>query len=114
MNTESAIAIAKVCRERAKRMVFISTEQCFNAAPGKAPFFEDDEQASVSAYGRQKMEADAWIRENLSDYLILRFSWMFGLSMARASRPRRTSSATSLPPSGAISPRRFASMSCAT
>ena len=63
VNTESAIAIAKVCRERAKRMVFISTEQCFNAVPGKAPFFEDDEQAS------------------LSDYLILRFSWMFGLSM---------------------------------
>ena len=81
VNTESAIAIAKVCRERAKRMVFISTEQCFNAAPGKAPFFEDDEQASVSAYGRQKMEADAWIRANLDDYLILRFSWMFGLSM---------------------------------
>lgn len=80
-NTESAIAIAKVCRERAKRMVFISTEQCFNAAPGKAPFYEDDEQASVSAYGRQKMEADAWIRANLDDYLILRFSWMFGLSM---------------------------------
>ena len=81
VNTESAIAIAKVCRERAKRMVFISTEQCFNAAPGKAPFFEDDEQASVSAYGRQKMEADAWIRAILDDYLILRFSWMFGLSM---------------------------------
>ena len=27
------------------------------------------------------MEADAWIRANLDDYLILRFSWMFGLSM---------------------------------
>ena len=54
VNTESAIAIAKVCRERAKRMVFISTEQCFKRGPGQAPFFEDDEQASVSAYGRQK------------------------------------------------------------
>ena len=81
VNTESAIAIAKVCRERGRRVVFISTEQCFNAAPGVAPYAEDDEQASVSAYGRQKMEADAWIRANVDDYLILRFSWMFGLSM---------------------------------
>lgn len=81
VNTESAIAIAKVCRERGRRVVFISTEQCFNAAPGVAPYAEDDEQASVSAYGRQKMEADAWIRANVNDYLILRFSWMFGLSM---------------------------------
>lgn len=81
VNTESAIAIARVCRERGKRVVFISTEQCFNASSGEAPFSEDDEQASATRYGQQKMEADAWIREHLDDYLILRFSWMFGLAL---------------------------------
>lgn len=81
VNTESAIAIARVCRERSKRVVFISTEQCFNASSGEAPFSEDDEQASTTRYGQQKMEADAWIREHLDDYLILRFSWMFGLAL---------------------------------
>ena len=81
VNTESAIAIARVCRERGKRVVFISTEQCFNASPGDAPFAEGDEQASTTRYGQQKMEADAWIREHLDDYLILRFSWMFGLAL---------------------------------
>lgn len=81
VNTESAIAIARVCRERGKRVVFISTEQCFNASSGEAPFSEDDEQASTTRYGQQKMEADAWIREHLDDYLILRFSWMFGLAL---------------------------------
>ena len=81
VNTESAIAIARVCHERGRRVVFISTEQCFNASPGGAPFAEDDEQASTTRYGQQKMEADAWIREHVDDYLILRFSWMFGLAL---------------------------------
>ena len=81
VNTESAIAIARACRDRGRRVVFISTEQCFNASAGPAPFSEEDEQASTTRYGQQKMEADAWIRQNVEDYLILRFSWMFGLAM---------------------------------
>ena len=81
VNTESAIAIARACHELGRRVVFISTEQCFNASPGTAPFSEEDEQASTTRYGQQKMEADAWIRENVDDYLILRLSWMFGLAM---------------------------------
>ena len=40
VNTESAIAIARACRDRGRRVVFISTEQCFNASPGEAPFSE--------------------------------------------------------------------------
>lgn len=81
VNTESAISIARACHELGRRVVFISTEQCFNASPGTAPFSEEDEQASTTRYGQQKMEADAWIRENVDDYLILRLSWMFGLAM---------------------------------
>ena len=81
VNTESAIAVARACRDRGRRVVFISTEQCFNAALGPAPFSEDDEQRSTTRYGQQKMEADAWIRSNVDDYLILRLSWMFGLAM---------------------------------
>ncbi|MCH3942220.1 MAG: sugar nucleotide-binding protein [Atopobiaceae bacterium] len=81
VNVESAIEIAKACEGRGRRIVFISTEQCFNAAPGEAPFAEDDEMGTVTRYGQQKAEADAWMRENLDDYLILRLSWMFGLAM---------------------------------
>ena len=81
VNTESAIEIARVCQERGKRLVFISTEQCFNAAPGQAPYCETDEMGTVSRYGQQKAEADLWIQEHLEDYVILRFSWMFGLAL---------------------------------
>lgn len=81
VNTESAIEIARVCQERGKRLVFISTEQCFNAAPGQAPYCETDGMGTVSRYGQQKAEADLWIQEHLEDYVILRFSWMFGLAL---------------------------------
>ena len=81
VNTDSAIEIARVCQERGKRLVFISTEQCFNAAPGQAPYCETDEMGTVSRYGQQKAEADLWIQEHLEDYVILRFSWMFGLAL---------------------------------
>lgn len=81
INVGSAIAIADVCRVRGKRMVFFSTEQCFNASPGSAPFKETDEMLSTTRYGQQKIEADAWIREHLENYLVLRLSWMFGLPM---------------------------------
>lgn len=81
VNTESAIAVARACRDTGRRVVFISTEQCFNASPGRAPFSEDDEQVSTTRYGQQKSEADAWIRKNVGDYVILRLSWMFGLAM---------------------------------
>lgn len=81
INAEAAIAITRVCQERGKRVVFISTEQCFNASPGEAPFAEDDEMASTTRYGQQKMEADLWIQQHVEDYLVLRLSWMFGLPL---------------------------------
>ncbi|MGN0070726.1 MAG: SDR family oxidoreductase [Atopobiaceae bacterium] len=81
VNTESAIEIARICQERGRRLVFISTEQCFNAALGPAPFSETDEMGTVNRYGQQKAEADLWIQEHVEDYIILRFSWMFGLAM---------------------------------
>jgi dTDP-4-dehydrorhamnose reductase len=81
VNCESAIEIAKVCRDRGKRMIFISTEQLFNGKSTPGPFDESEEPESVTNYGRQKAEVDAWMRENMDDYVILRLSWQFGLAL---------------------------------
>lgn len=81
VNCDSAIEIAKVCQERGKRIIFISTEQIFNGKTVPGPFAEDEEPVSVTAYGQQKAEVDAWMRANMDDYVILRFSWMFGLPL---------------------------------
>ena len=81
VNCDSAIEIAKVCEARGKRMLFISTEQLFNGKSEPGPFAEDVEPACVTNYGKQKAEVDAWLRENSSDYVTLRLSWMFGMAM---------------------------------
>lgn len=81
VNCESAIEIAKVCRAKGRRMIFISTEQLFNGKSEPGPFAEDVEPSCVTAYGQQKAEVDAWMRENMDDYVILRLSWMFGMAM---------------------------------
>lgn len=83
VNCDSAIAIAKVCRERGRRMLFVSTEQVFNGKTVPGPFDEGEEPASVTRYGMQKAEVDAWMRENMDDYVTLRLSWMFGMALPR-------------------------------
>ncbi len=83
INTVSTNMIADVCKAKGKRMVFFSTEQCFNGKTVKGPFKEEAKLESVSKYGIQKAEADLYIRENLEDYIILRFSWLMGLAMPR-------------------------------
>ncbi|MEG0506960.1 MAG: sugar nucleotide-binding protein [Longicatena sp.] len=80
MNTEASIVLANICKQRKKRMIFFGTEQSFNGYVKKGPFKEEDELIAVTNYGKQKAEADEYIRENLNDYIILRLSWMMGLS----------------------------------
>lgn len=78
VNCASAIEVARACAELGRRVVFFSTEQCFNAACGEAPYAEDDAMGTASRYGQMKMTADQWIQRHADDYLVLRLSWMFG------------------------------------
>lgn len=80
-NCDSAIEIAKVCQDKGKRFMFISTEQLYNGKTEAGPFTEDAEPICVTNYGNQKLEVDAWLRANMDNYVTLRLSWMFGLGM---------------------------------
>ena len=80
VNVESTKIIADACMKKHARLIFISTEQCFNGKTEKGPFKEDDDVCSVTRYGLHKVECEQYITSHLDDYLILRFSWMFGLS----------------------------------
>lgn len=80
VNVESTKAIAQACKEKQARLIFISTEQCFNAKTEEGPFKEDTAPASVTVYGNHKIACEEFITSQLEDYLILRFSWMFGMN----------------------------------
>lgn len=79
VNVLSTKAIADVCKLKNKRMIFISSEQVFNGKNKEGPFNEEEEAISVSVYGNHKIECEQYISSASIDYLILRFSWMFGL-----------------------------------
>ena len=80
VNVESTKAIVDLCKEKHARLIFSSTEQCFNAKTNAGPFKEEEPLQSTTKYGQHKIECEDYIRENLDDYLILRYSWMLGLS----------------------------------
>lgn len=81
INRDSACAVARACAATGRRMLFISTEQVFNGKDVPGPFDETSEPRSVTRYGQQKLAVDAWMRENVDDYVTIRLSWMFGLPL---------------------------------
>ncbi len=81
INTLSTMRIADVCKAKNKRLIFFGTEQSFNGQTKEGPFKEEDELIAVTNYGIQKAEADLYIQDTLDDYIVLRLSWMMGMSM---------------------------------
>ena len=81
VNRDSAIAVARACAAKGRRMVFISTEQVFNGRTDPGPFDEREEPCCVTRYGQHKADVDAWMERELDDYVTVRLSWMFGLPL---------------------------------
>ncbi|MBR2770332.1 MAG: NAD(P)-dependent oxidoreductase [Solobacterium sp.] len=81
INVESSFEAARAAKDKQARFVFLSTEQVFNGRSDAGPFSEEDDPLCVTNYGSYKLEGEAYIREHLEDYLILRLSSMFGMAM---------------------------------
>lgn len=79
VNVQATKEIVDYCKEYNKRLIFCSSEQIFNGFP-IGPHSEDDEVKSLTVYGNHKIECENYICNNLSNYLILRFSWLFGMA----------------------------------
>lgn len=80
INVESTQKIIEACKKNQARLIFCSTEQVFNGKENHGPFNEEESVSTVTVYGKNKIECEDLIHEQLDDYLILRFSWMMGLS----------------------------------
>lgn len=79
INVTGAVNIAEACRKAGSKMIFLSTEQVFNGNPEPGPYTEEDTPVPDTMYGKNKFEAEGLIKNILDDYLILRFTWMFGI-----------------------------------
>ncbi len=79
INVDGAVHIAEACKHIGAKLVFASTEQVFNGNAEIGPFDENDTPIPNTMYGKNKIEAEALIKEILNDVWILRFAWVFGL-----------------------------------
>ena len=80
VNVESTKVIVDLCKQKNARLIFSSTEQCFNGKLNKGPYDEKEPLEAITKYGQHKIECEDYIKANAQDYIILRYSWMLGLS----------------------------------
>jgi dTDP-4-dehydrorhamnose reductase len=70
--------IAKVCKDIGAKLVYISTDYVFPGV-GTDLYKPDDETNPTNFYGESKLLGELAVKEYLSDYFIVRISWVFGL-----------------------------------
>lgn len=79
VNVEGARNLAQGSARFGAKVIHLSSDFVFNgdkAVP--QPYFEDDQVDPISEYGRTKMESELAVRENASNYLIVRTGWLYG------------------------------------
>jgi len=61
------------------KLIFISTDYVFDGNK-TTPYLETDIPNPISYYGRSKLEAEQCISKYLTEYIIVRTSWLFGIN----------------------------------
>lgn len=72
-STQNLVDLAK---SNCSKLIYISTDYVFDGKSG--PYIEGDETNPLNVYGRHKLMCEEIIKNNLSDYLILRVTGVFG------------------------------------
>jgi dTDP-4-dehydrorhamnose reductase len=80
INVEGPRNLAQGAARFGSKVVHLSSDYVFNGEKTlPQPYFEDDSPDPLSAYGRAKMDSEMAIRENASDYIIIRTGWLYGM-----------------------------------
>ncbi len=78
VNRDGPAYLAANCARLGIPLLHISTDYIFDG--GKpAPYLEDDPAAPLGVYGLSKWEGEQAVRRALSNHIILRVSWLFGI-----------------------------------
>ncbi len=80
VNLEGTRYIASAAKAVGAKMVYISTDYVFDGM-GNTPRKPDDKSfAPLNVYGQSKLEGENAVSSILTDYFIIRISWVFGLN----------------------------------
>ena len=69
--------IAEACKNVGAKMVYISTDYVFDGL-GDKPFNVTDSKKGLSVYGKTKAQGEDFVTSTISNYFIVRISWVFG------------------------------------
>ena len=79
VNREGAAHLASACARQGIPLIHLSTDYVFDGTK-RGPYLETDPVSPVSAYGKSKAEGEAKVRRRLPDHIILRTSWLYGVT----------------------------------
>lgn len=69
--------LAAECKKYGVKMLYVSTDYVF-PGNGTEPFETDSKKSPLNTYGASKLRGEEAVKELLSDYFIVRTSWVFG------------------------------------
>ena len=76
INETGPLYLAEVCAERNIALIHISTDFVFDGSKG-APYLETDLTNPLGAYGLSKLKGEQAIERLMTQYFILRTSWLY-------------------------------------
>jgi dTDP-4-dehydrorhamnose reductase len=79
VNADGTRNIAEVCRIYKAKMLYISTDYVF-PGEGDAHYLPDAPTGPKGNYGRTKLAGELAVQSMLSEYFIVRISWVFGIN----------------------------------
>ncbi|CAM2977907.1 dTDP-4-dehydrorhamnose reductase [Moritella viscosa] len=76
VNAYGPYLLAKECQRIGALLIHFSTEYIFGGHD-KVGYSETDKPAPLNVYGRTKLQGDQYVKSYLTNYIIIRTSWVF-------------------------------------
>jgi len=77
VNGEAVARLAISCSSENAKLIHFSTDYVFDGEDNSG-YSEEDQPNPINEYGRSKLKGENAIMNNLSEYYIIRTSWLFG------------------------------------
>jgi len=77
INHRAVLNIAQICKEKQIFLVHYSSDYVFDGTKQQL-YTEEDMVNPLNVYGKSKLAGEEAVKDNLSDYLIFRLSWVIG------------------------------------
>lgn len=78
VNRDGPLNLASICAEFKIPLIHISTDYVFDGTKS-GPYLETDPVSPIGAYGRSKAAGEEVVRDRLSEHIIIRTSWLYGI-----------------------------------